>query len=157
MTSQDSAFARGLSIKKAESYYSPCKQSDYWGSKFNWKKKSTYPRVWCQRICLSVCLSVCYQIGPQLSQDWQKRMGWNFFCNYLIFHLTRTKNIWKKFETLAVLLGLTDVNEDLPSSSWVCWGGVLDEGPTLGGLQDVIPMYQITRRNKALRTKLWNI
>ena len=26
-----------------------------------------------------VCLSVCYQIRPQLSQDWQKRMGWNIF------------------------------------------------------------------------------
>ena len=34
-----------------------------------------------------------------------------------------------------VLLGLNRCDEDLPSSSWVCCGGVPDEVPTLGGLQ----------------------
>ena len=37
-------------------------------------KKSTQPSTWCQR----VCLSVCNKFWPQLSQDWQNRMGWNF-------------------------------------------------------------------------------
>ena len=38
----------------------PCEQSKQRGSKFSWKKKSAY------------------EFLPQLSPDWQKRMGWNF-------------------------------------------------------------------------------
>ena len=37
---------------------SPCKRSEQGGSKFNWNKKSTYPCIWCHRICLSVRPSV---------------------------------------------------------------------------------------------------
>ena len=44
-------------------------------SKFNWRKKSAYPHIWFQRICLSVCPSVN-----------------KFDPNFLIFFLTRTKN-----------------------------------------------------------------
>ena len=39
---------------------------------------------------LSVCLSLCVKLWPQLSQHWQKRIG------YLIFHLSRTKKYLKK-------------------------------------------------------------
>ena len=35
---------------------SPCEQIEQGGSKFNGKKKSTHPLIWCQRICLFVCL-----------------------------------------------------------------------------------------------------
>ena len=40
---------------------SPYEQSKQGGSKFNWKKKSAYPCVLCQRIviCLPICLFVC--------------------------------------------------------------------------------------------------
>ena len=41
---------------------SPCEQSEYGGSKFNWIKKFTYPRIWCQRICPSVCLWIFYNL-----------------------------------------------------------------------------------------------
>ena len=53
----------GSNIKKE---LSPCEQSEQGGSKFNWKIKSAYPRIWCQRICLSVCvcLPVCLLCIP---------------------------------------------------------------------------------------------
>ena len=35
-------------------FYPPASKGSKGGSKFNWKKKSTYPCIWCQRICLSV-------------------------------------------------------------------------------------------------------
>ena len=48
--------------------------------KFNWKKESTYPLIWCQRICLYI-----KSYSPsKVAMEW---------CNIpLIFHLTRTKN-----------------------------------------------------------------
>ena len=30
-------------------------------------------------VCLSVCLSICYKLWPQLSWEWQNRIGWNCF------------------------------------------------------------------------------
>ena len=33
----------------------PASEASKGCSKFNWKKKSTYPRIWCQRICPFVC------------------------------------------------------------------------------------------------------
>ena len=42
-----------------EEYLSPCKRSELGGSKFNWRKKSKYTRIWCQ-----------------LSQDWLN--SWSF-------------------------------------------------------------------------------
>ena len=43
----------------------------------------------------SVCLSVCYKLWPQLSQDWQNKIG----LKILIFHLNRIKNQLKTFFT----------------------------------------------------------
>ena len=40
------------------SVYPPASKASREVANFNEKKKSTYPRIWCQRICLSVCLSV---------------------------------------------------------------------------------------------------
>ena len=36
-------------------FHLPTSEASKGGSKFKWKKKSTYPRIWWQRICLSVC------------------------------------------------------------------------------------------------------
>ena len=47
--------------------YPPVSEASKVGSKFNWKKKSAHPCIWCQRIYLSVCLSVCDKLWPQLS------------------------------------------------------------------------------------------
>ena len=44
----------------------PASEARKGDSKFNWKEKSAYPLIWCQRICLSVCLSVCDKLWPQL-------------------------------------------------------------------------------------------
>ena len=57
---------------------SPSERSKKGGSNINWKKKSTYPRKKMSKN-LSVYLSVCYKLSPQLSTDWQNRLGWNFF------------------------------------------------------------------------------
>ena len=39
-----------------QNWFIPCQRSEKGVSKFNWKKKSTYPHIWCQRICRSVRL-----------------------------------------------------------------------------------------------------
>ena len=46
---------------------SPCEWREKGGSKFNWKRKTTCPVIWCQRISLSVC----DKFWPRLSPDWQ--------------------------------------------------------------------------------------
>ena len=61
-------------------YYPPASKAS---SKFNLKKKFTYTRIWCQRICQSVC----YKIWPQLSLDWQNWMGW--INSYLDSHYSQ--------------------------------------------------------------------
>ena len=63
---------------------SPCKRSEQGGSKFNLKKKSTHPRIWCQRNCLSVCLSVV-NFDPNYLRtgktEWAKKLGIFFHKN----------------------------------------------------------------------------
>ena len=54
---------------------SPGERREKGGNKFYWKKNTTCTCIWCQKICLSVF----YKLWPQLSQDWQNRMAWNFF------------------------------------------------------------------------------
>ena len=57
--------------QNSETVSSPASKASKRGSKFNWKKKSTYHPRWYQRIFLSVC----DKLWPQLSQDWQNRDG----------------------------------------------------------------------------------
>ena len=58
--------------------YPPASKATKEGDKFKWKKKSTYPRIWCQWICLSVCLSVCGQIFYIYSLHQNLWIVWSF-------------------------------------------------------------------------------
>ena len=58
------------------------------GSKFNWKKKSTFPRIWCQRICLSVCLSTLNPIISPLLNYYVFPFTMNVMsCSFNVFYL----------------------------------------------------------------------
>ena len=51
-------------------FYPPVSKASKGGGKFSRKKKSTYPRIWCQRTCLSVCLwSTLTQIISGLAEQ----------------------------------------------------------------------------------------
>ena len=60
--------------------YPPASEASREVEYFDWRKKHTPTRILCQNF---VTLSVCHGIRPKLSQDWQNRMGWNFFYKSL--------------------------------------------------------------------------
>ena len=80
--------------------YPPASEASREVENFDWRK-NTPTRIWRQNF---VCLSVCPKIWPQLSQDWQNRMAWNFFYNpfsqFLIPNLCVFKYL-PRFKTFA--------------------------------------------------------
>ena len=48
------------------SFYPPASEASREVENFDWRKKHTPTRIWCQRIRDSVC----HGIRPKLSQDW---------------------------------------------------------------------------------------
>ena len=70
----------------------------------------------------------CYGVNKRVAPWISKLVIFDRFGDFRVFELPSPCLV-------PVLLGLTDIDEDLPNSSWVCWGGILDQAPTLGGLK----------------------
>ena len=63
---------------------SSCKQSLYVGSKVNWKKKSAYSWIWCQRICLPLCNNIYFLLSMGIKNCMKNLMTLNDQKCYLL-------------------------------------------------------------------------